>query len=280
MDYLKGLLAGDPYLTQYPTSGWVAIDLGGGKMSNKASFNVTCKNPDLAVTDITWTPYNKTNMNAPIPLGNIIIKYKNQGTGNSGPISMTLSCEGVPGTGPFGEPPICPSGIFPKSVSPVNLDLAAGQGNETGIISPSDTMPAAWGGGKYKLTAEAKLLSGDHEFDETNNKKVLEINVPWKPLTDILAMTVTGHNYKGVCSDKVNTIILDLKIMGNGYGTIKYQWIMNGTASTFVQEVVYRVDNSVKEAGAAVVIPLQDQTGWGSIKDRVYRVGLRFKPAR
>jgi hypothetical protein len=42
-------------------------------------------------------------MKAPLPVGKLMVKSKNQGTGNSGSISLTFSCEGLPNTGLFGK---------------------------------------------------------------------------------------------------------------------------------------------------------------------------------
>lgn len=266
IDYKKGLVSGEKSLPQYPTTGWVAIVLTGGKMSNKAPINVTCKDPDLAVYDLTWIPPKNVVLKAPIPLGSTKVKFKNQGTANSGPISLTLSCEGIPGTGPFGEKPSCPSGIFPKTWAPIKLDLAAGEATETGMVAGSNNMPPSWGGGKYKLTAEAKLMSGDTEPDTTNNKTVLDIDVPWAVLTDISWMNATGQNYKGICSDKQNATIVNGKISGNGYGTIKYQWIKDGSPVGSISEVQYRVDDMILEAGGIIVLPLENKTGWAAIK--------------
>jgi len=265
IDFQKGLVSGEKSLPQYPTSGWVAIILPGGKMSNKAPINVTCKDPDLVVYDLVWAPPKNVVMKAPIPLGSTLVKLKNQGTGNSGPISLTFSCEGVPSTGPFGETPSCPAGTFPKTWAPISTDLKAGEGTETGIVGLS-SMPPSWGGGKYKITAEAKLMSGDQEPDKANNKTVLEINVPWAVLTDISWMQVTGQNYKGVCSEKKNATVVTGKISGNGYGTIKYQWIMDGNPAGNIYEVKYKVDDIIIEAGGITVLPLQNKTGWGAIK--------------
>ncbi len=266
IDYQKGLVSGEKSLPQYPTTGWVAIVLPGGKMSNKAPINVTCKDPDLAVYDLTWTPPKNVVLKAPIPLGSTLVKLKNQGTANSGPISLTFSCEGIPGTGPFGGTPSCPAGTFPKTWAPISTNLVAGEATETGIVAGSNNMPPSWGGGKYKITAEAKLMSGDTEPDTTNNKTVLEINVPWAAMTDISWMNATGQNYKGVCSEKQNATIVTGKISGNGYGTIKYQWIVDGNPVGSISEIQYKVDDMILEAGGVIVLPTQNKTGWAAIK--------------
>lgn len=266
IDYQKGFVSGEKSLPQYPTSGWVAIVLPGGKMSNKAPINVTCKDPDLAVYDLTWTPPKNVVLKAPIPLGSTLVKLKNQGTANSGPISLTFSCEGIPGTGPFGGTPSCPSGVFPRIWAPISTNLVAGEGTETGIVAGSNNMPPSWGGGKYKITAEAKLMSGDTEPDIANNKTVLEINVPWAVLTDISWMNATGQNYKGICSEKQNATIAIGKISGNGYGTIKYQWIMDGNPVGNISEIQYKVDDMMLEAGGITVLPMKNKTGWAAIK--------------
>jgi hypothetical protein len=52
-------------------------------------------------------------------------------------------------------------------------------------------MPPKWGGGKYRITAEAELADNAsetgpyHEYEVTNNKKVLETEVAWAKLTDV-----------------------------------------------------------------------------------------------
>jgi hypothetical protein len=260
--YQNGFVAGAKSLPQYPTNGWVAIVLPGGKMSNKAPINVTCMNADLAVSDLVWTPPKNVVMKAPLPFGKLMVKLKNQGTGNSGPISLTFSCEGLPNTGPFGKTPSCPVGFFPKTLS---ADLAPGVETETGIDAGSSN--PVWEGGKYKITAEAKLMSNsDEEPDITNNKTVLEINVPWATLTDISWMNATGQNYKGICSGQQSAMIVTGKISGNGYGTIKYQWIVDGNPAGNVIEVQYKVDDMIIEAGGVQVVPLQSKTGWAAIK--------------
>lgn len=66
VDFDKGLVAGAKSLPQYPTSGWIAIEID-GKLSNKAVFDVTCKDPDIAVTDLKWVPYSTQYKNAPVP---------------------------------------------------------------------------------------------------------------------------------------------------------------------------------------------------------------------
>jgi hypothetical protein len=261
IDYSNGFVAGAKSLPQYPTNGWVAIVLPGGKMSNKAPINVTCKDADLAVSDLIWTPPKNVVMKAPLPFGKLMVKLKNQGTGNSGPISLTFSCEGLPNTGPFGKTPSCPVGFFPKTLS---ADLAPGVVTETGIDAGSSN--PVWEGGKYKITAEAKLLNGGEEPDTTNNTTVLEINVPWATLTDISWMNATGQNYKGVCSGQQSATIVTGNISGNGYGTIKYQWIVDGNPVGNVIEVQYKVDDMIIEAGGVQAAPQQSKTGWAAIK--------------
>lgn len=268
-----GFVAGSPSLPQYPTSGWAAINITnqpGVGMSNKANWNFTCKNPDLVVTSLTWTPYKTPSMKAPLPLGSVLFNYKNQGTGESGPYKLRLSCEGVAGTGPFGQTPLCPEGIFPKTW-PFSSSLAPGEATGTGIVGASGSMPPKWGGGKYRITAEAELAdnaseSGPyHEYELTNNQKVLEIEVAWAKLTDVQFMTVEGINYQGECSSQKNATILNAKIAGNGYGVIKYQWIIDGVPSGSPSELTYRVDDMLDEV-SVVTIPLQNKTGTGAIK--------------
>lgn len=271
-----GFVAGAPSLPQYPVSGWAAINIidlwdggqttPGSGMSNKAYWNVTCQNPDLAVTEVTWTPCPLPNKKAPQPLGSVLFKYKNQGTGPSGPYMLDLTCEGVPGTGPFGQTPTCPEGIFPKTM-PYSTGMAAGEASQTGIVGGSCNMPPKWGGGKYRITAKAFLNGNSYdELEKTdNNQKTLEIEVPWAKLTDVLFMTVEGNNYQGECSSKKNATILNAKIAGNGYGVIKYQWIINGVPSTSVSELTYHVDDILDEV-SVTTIPLEDKTGTGAIK--------------
>ena len=271
-----GFVVGAPSLPQYPLSGWAAINIidfwdggqttPGSGMSNKAYWNVTCQNPDLVVTEVTWTPCPLPNKKAPQPLGSVLFKYKNQGTGASGPYTLQLTCEGVSGTGPFGQTPTCPEGIFPKTM-PFSSGMAAGESGQTGVVGGSCNMPPKWEGGKYQITAEA-ILNGN-SYDELgktdNNKKTLEIEVPWAKLTDVPFMSVTGNNYQGECSSSKNTIFLEAKIAGNGYGVIKYQWVIDGVPSTSVSELTYHVDDILDEV-AAVTIPLQNKTGTGAIK--------------
>jgi hypothetical protein len=128
-------------------------------------------------------------------------------------------------------------------------------------------MPPKWGGGKYRITAKAFLKGSDYdELGKTdNNQKTLEIEVPWAKLTDVPFMSVTGSNYKGECSAKKNITFLEAKIAGNGYGVIKYQWVIDGVPSTSVSELTYHVDDILDEV-AVVTIPLEDKTGTGAIK--------------
>jgi hypothetical protein len=262
--YQKGFIAGDKSLPQYPTSGWVAVVFPGGKMSNKAPINITCKNADLAVADLVWTPPKNVVMKAPLAFGKLMVKLKNQGTGNSGPVSLTFSCEGLPNTGPFGKTPSCPGGFFPKTFPQISSDLAAGAETITGIDDGSSN--PSWEGGKYKITADVKLMNGDGEADTANNTTVLEINVPWATLTDISWMNAAGQNYKGICSGQQGATIATGKISGNGYGTIKYQWLLDGNPVGNVSEVQYKVDDMIIEAGGVMVAPLQSKTGWAAIK--------------
>ena len=271
-----GFVAGAPSLPQYPLSGWAAINIiefwdggqttPGSGMSNKAYWNVICQNPDLAVTEVTWTPCPLPNNKAPQPLGSVLFKYKNQGTGAGGPYTLELTCEGVPGTGPFGQTPTCPEGIFPKTM-PYSTGMAAGEASQTGIVGGSCNMPPKWGGGKYRITAKAFLNGGSSdELGKTdNNQKTLEIEVPWAKLTDVLFLTVEGNHYQGECSSKKNATILNAKIAGNGYGVIKYQWVIDGVPSTSVSELTYHVDDILNEV-SVVTIPLEDKTGTGAIK--------------
>lgn len=271
-----GFVAGAPSLPQYPLSGWAAINIidfwdggqttPGSGMSNKAYWNVTCQNPDLAVTEVTWTPCPLPNNKAPQPLGSVLFKYKNQGTGPSGPYTLLLTCEGVPGTAPFGQTPSCPEGIFPKTM-PFSSGMAAGEAGQTGVIGGSCNMPPKWGGGKYRITAQASLNGGSSdELGKTdNNQKTLEIEVPWVKLTDVLFMTVEGNKYKGACSANKNTTILNGKIAGNGYGVIKYQWVIDGVPSSSISEMTYHVDDILNEV-SVTSIPMEDKTGTGAIK--------------
>lgn len=123
----------------------------------------------------------------------------------------------VPGTGPFGETPFCPAGIFPKTFSPISTDVAVDAENETGIVGSGGSMPPSWGGGKYKISAEMKLLSGNQEVDKTNNSKEIEINVPFAVMTDVITIMITGAKYMGACSSTKNVTLLSAKIAGNGY---------------------------------------------------------------
>lgn len=273
-----GFVIGEPSLPQYPLSGWAAINIvdfwdggqttPGSGMSNKAYWNVTCQNPDLAVTEVIWTPCPLPNKKAPQPLGSVLFKYKNQGTGPSGPYTLRLSCEGVPGTGPFGQTPTCPE-VFPKTM-PFSSSMVAGEASQTGIVVGSCNMPPKWGGGKYRITAEAALdgsvYASSAELGKTdNNQKTLEIEVPWAKLTDVLFMTVEGNNYKGECSSKKDATILNAKITGNGYGVIKYQWVIDGVPSSSVSEMTYHVDDILNEV-SFTSIPMEDKTGTGAIK--------------
>jgi hypothetical protein len=147
-------------------------------------------------------------------------------------------------------------------MSPVFLDLVPGQETSTGIVG-TGTMPPSWEGGKYRITARTKLTM--YEADETNNVKELEIDVPWAKLTDVLTIMLEGTKYKGECSASKNVEILKGKIAGNGYGVIKYQWIIDGVTDGTVHELTYYVDDILKEVGV-ITIPLQDRTGWGRIK--------------
>jgi hypothetical protein len=261
--YQNGFVAGEKSLPQYPTNGWVAVVLPGGKMSNKAPINVICKDADLVVSDLVWTPLKNVVMKAPLPFGKLIVKLKNQGTANSGPVSLTFSCEGLSNTGPFGETPSCPAGFFPKTFAPTSTNLAPGEATETGIDAGSSN--PVWGGGKYKITAEAKLMNGDAEPDTANNTTVLETNVPWAALTDISWMNATGQNYKGICSAQQSATIVTGKISGNGYGKIKYQWIVDGNPAGNVNEIQYKVDDMIIETGL-MISPQQSKTGWAALK--------------
>jgi hypothetical protein len=79
-------------------------------------------------------------------------------------------------------------------------------------------------------------------------------------------MKATGQNYKGICSGQQNATIVTGKLSRNGYGKIKYKWIVDGASAGNVLEVQYKVDDMIMETGGYQWLRCKSKTGWAAIK--------------
>ncbi len=124
----------------------------GGQVAEFQVVGTAAPNPDLTVTDLTWTPSSPTESDSVT----VNATVRNSGTATSGATTVNVSLEGtVAGTAQVGTLAAGDSTTVPVNVG----KRPAGSYTVTGVVDPSDTI-AEQDDSNNSRTAASKLVVG------------------------------------------------------------------------------------------------------------------------